>query len=360
MSLFSSNKTYLGIDIGGSTVKMVELEKKGKRVYLKNYASTYSNIKSDPFLGGRENFLKMAPTDLGRILQEVFKATKFKSQKAALSIPIHSTFTTILALPSELNDEELSNAIRYEAKKHVPIPIEETILDWRVVRKTQTQIQKQKTDVLSGGKKRSMVQEVFLMAVPKDIVTRYQKLSKMIKVEPEVLEVEIFSLFRAADVKETEHYVFIDIGGQNTNITIFAETFIKDTFNINISGDDFTRAILQEKRSLSFNEAEKLKIKKGLTDDLVKRALLPYFNDLVDRIKRRQPAGFKIDKVVLAGGAVLLKGLTEYFKEKLGVKVEIINPWGKIAVPASLKSALANQGASFAVAIGLALRGLEE
>ncbi len=358
MSLFSSNKTYLGIDIGGSTIKMVELEKRGKRVYLKNYASTYSNIRSDPFLGGRENFLKMAPTDLGKILQEVFKATKFKSQKAALSIPIHSTFTTILSLPLELNGEELNNAIRYEAKKHVPIPIEETILDWRVVR--ETQVQKQKKEVLSGGKKGEMVQEVFLMAVPKDIVTRYQKLSKIMKVEPEVLEVEIFSLFRAAGVEETEHYVFIDIGGQNTNITIFAETFIKDTFNINISGDDFTRAILHEQRSLSFNDAEKLKIEKGLTDDLVKGALLPYFNDLVDRIKRRQPVGFKINKVILAGGAVLLKGLIEYFKEKLGVEVKIIDPWNKINVPASLKNTLTKQGASFAVAVGLALRGLEE
>jgi type IV pilus assembly protein PilM len=357
MSLFSKNKTYLGIDIGGSTIKMVELEKRGRRVYLKNYASTYSNIKSDPFLGGRENFLKMAPTDLGKILQEVFKATKFKSKKAALSIPIHSTFTTILSLPLELNGEELNNAIRYEAKKHVPISIEETILDWRVVR--ETQIQKQKKEVLSGGKKGEMVQEVFLMAVPKDIVTRYQKLSKIMKVEPEVLEVEIFSLFRAANVGETEHCVFIDIGGQNTNVTIFAETFIKDTFNINISGDDFTRAILHEQRSLSFNNAEKLKIEKGLTDDLVKKALLPYFNDLVDRIKRRQPAGFKIDKVVLAGGAVLLKGLTEYFKEKLGVEIKIIDPWNKIAVPTSLKNILTKQGASFAVAVGLALRGLE-
>jgi len=357
MGFLDSNKSYLGIDIGGSTIKMVELERKRGKVYLKNYASTYSNIKSDPLFEGRENFLKMAPTDLGRILQEVFKATKFKSDKAALSIPIHSTFTTILRLPAELKGEELNNAIRYEAKKHVPISVEETILDWRVIREMQTK--RQHSDVLSGGKKGAMVQEVFLMAVPKDIVTRYQKLSKLLKVEPEVLEVEIFSLFRSAAVDDTGHYVFIDIGGQNTNVTIFSESFIKDTFNINISGDDFTRAILHEKRSLSFNDAEKLKVEKGLTDELVKKALIPYFDDLIDRIKRRQPAGFKIHKVVLAGGAVLLKGLAEYIKEKLGTEIEIINPWKEIVIPTSIQSILKREGPSFAVAVGLALRGLE-
>jgi len=357
MPLFSSNNRYLGIDIGGSTIKMVELEKKGGRVYLKNYASTYSNVKSDPLFEGRENFLKMSPTDLGRILQEVFKATKFKSDKAALSIPIHSIFTTILRLPAELEKEELNNAIRYEAKKHVPIPVEDTILEWRVVRETETK--KKRSEVLSGGKTGEVVQEVFLMAVPKDIVSRYQNLTKFLKVEPEVLEVEIFSLFRAAFAKESDNYAFVDIGGQNTNVTLFSKSFIKDTFNINISGDDFTRAILHEKRTLSFNDAEKLKVEKGLNDPAVKSALIPYFDDIADRIQRRQPVGFKINRVVLAGGAVLLKGLREYFKEKLGAEIEIIDPWKEIVVPSSIKPVLTKQGPSFAVSVGLALRGLE-
>lgn len=358
MALFSNNDRYLGIDIGGSTIKMVELEKKRGRIYLRNYASTYSNIKSDPLMEGRENFLKMTPADLGRILQEIFKATSFKSDKAALSIPIHSTFTTILELPSELQGEELNSAIKYEAKKHVPIPIDETILEWRVVRQTESAIIGDK-DVLSGGRKGKMVQEVFLMAVPKDIVARYQTLTRYLRVEPEVLEVEIFSLFRSASINKPGNYVFIDIGGQNTNVTIFSDAFIKDTFNINISGDDFTRSILQENRSLSFNDAEKLKIDKGLHDKLVKEALTPYFDDIIDRVRRRQPAGFKISAMVLAGGAVLLKGLPEYFKEKLGIEVEIINPWKNINIPTLIKPVLIKEGPSFAVAVGLALRGLE-
>jgi len=350
--------TYLGIDIGGSTLKLVEIEKKGGKFYLKNYASTYSNIKSDPLMEGRENFLKLKPEELGRILKEVFKATSFKSKKAALSIPIHSTFTTILKLPAELGGDELNNAIKFEAKKHVPIPIEETILEWRVIRETQTQAA-QGREVLSGDAKGVMVQEVFLMAVPKDIVNKYQSLTKFLKVEPEVLEVEIFSLYRSAFVADEGHYVFIDIGGQNTNVTVFSETFIKDTFNINISGDDFTRSILRLKRTLSFNDAEKLKVEKGLTDPLVKEALMPHFEDIVDRIRRRQPEGFRINKVVLAGGAVLLKGLPQYFKDKMGVEVETINPWKNIVVPSMIKEILSEQAPSFAVAVGLALRGLE-
>jgi type IV pilus assembly protein PilM len=353
-----ATNTYLGIDIGGSTLKLVEIEKRGGKFYLKNYASTYSNIKSDPLMEGRENFLKLKPEELGRILKEVFKATSFKSKKAALSIPIHSTFTTILRLPVELEGEELNSAIKFEAKKHVPIPIEETILEWRVIRETQVKSFQSK-DVLSGDKKGAMIQEVFLMAVPKDIVNKYQSLTKYLKAEPEVLEVEIFSLYRSAFVADEGHYVFIDIGGQNTNVTVFSETFIKDTFNINISGDDFTRSILRQKRSLSFNDAEKLKVEKGLTDPLVKEALMPHFEDIVDRIRRRQPEGFRINKVVLAGGAVLLKGLPQYFKEKMGAEVEIINPWKNIVIPQAIKSILDEQAPSFAVAVGLALRGLE-
>jgi len=357
MGIFDSGKSYLGIDIGGSTLKLVELEKKMGKIYLKNYASTYANIKSDPLYEERENFLKMSATELGKIIQEIFKATTFHSKKAALSIPIHSTFTTILRLPAELQGEELNNAIRYEAKKHVPIPIEETILEWRVVR--QTQRAKIKTEVLSGEQNGAMIQEVFLMAVPKDIVNKYQTLSNFLKVEPEVLEVEIFSVYRAAAVDNTKKYIFIDIGGQNTNVTIFDESFIKDTFNINISGDDFTRAVLHEKRTLSFDDAEKLKVNKGLEDPIVKSALLPYFDDLIDRILRRQPDGFKGNKVVLNGGAALLNGLVDYLEKKLGVEIEIVNPWKNIVIPAPLKDILFREGPSFAVAVGLALRGLE-
>ncbi len=358
MAFFNADKTYLGIDVGGSTLKLVELEKKRGRIYLKNYASTYSNIKSDPLMEGRENFLKMAPSELAKILKEVFNAAQFKSKKAALSIPIHSVFTTILRLPAELEGEELNNAIRYEAKKHVPISISETVLEWRVLRETQTK--RAKTEILGEGEKPIVVQEIFLMAVPKDIIQRYQSLTNLLEAEPEVLEIEIFSLFRAASLPEKGHYVFIDIGGQNTNVTVFADTFIKDTFNINISGDDFTRAILHENRSLSFDAAEKMKIEEGLNNSLVKSALMPYLDDLVDRIKRRQAADFKINKVILTGGAVLLKGLKEYFGKKLNSEIEIINPWKEIAIPASLKDYLIYEGPSFAVAVGLALRGLED
>lgn len=358
MGLFTTHKSYLGIDIGGSTIKMVELEKKGAKVYLDNYASTYSNVKSDPLIEGRESFLKMSAGDLSRILQEVFKATAFKSKKAAFSIPIHSTFTTILRLPAELEGEELNNAIRYEAKKHVPIPISETVLEWRVIRETQKT--QQKSEVLRGSNKGAVVQEVFLMAVPQDVVKRYQSLTNLIDVEPEVLEVEVFSLFRASGVGGKGHYIFIDIGGQNTNITIFSEGFIKDTFNINISGDDFTRAILHERRTLSFDQAEKLKTKEGLNSPLVKEALMPYLEDLSDRIQRRQPVDFQPDGIILAGGAILLKGLVEFFEKKFKVKIEVINPWKNIIVPSVLKQKLISEGPSFAVAVGLALRGLEE
>ncbi|MFA6437647.1 MAG: type IV pilus assembly protein PilM [Candidatus Paceibacterota bacterium] len=359
MGLFSNDNTYLGIDIGGSTLKLVELEKKRGSIYLKNYASTYSNIKSDPLMESRENFLKLSPIELGRIMKEVFKATTFQSEKAAVSIPIHSTFTTILRLPADLEGEELNNAIKFEAKKHVPIPIEETILEWRVIRETQAGLT-QSADILSGDKQGIMIQEVFLMAVPKDIVTRYQTLTKFLKVEPEVLEVEIFSLFRSAGLPDSGHYIFIDIGGQNTNVTVFFESFIKDTFNINISGDDFTRSILHEKRSLSFNDAEKLKREKGLDDPIVKSALLPHFEDIVDRIKRRQTDSLKVNKIILSGGAVLLKGLVEYFREKLGTEVEVINPWKNIIIPPTIKNTLEAQGPYFAVAVGLAKRGLEK
>ena len=86
---------------------------------------------------------------------------------------------------------------------------------------------------------------------------------------------------------------------------------------------------------------------------------MPYLEDLVDRIRHRQPIGFKPDGIILTGGAILLKGLVSYFNQALKTKIKIINPWEKIIVPSVIKEKLIREGPSFAVAVGLALRGFE-
>lgn len=347
----SKTKNYLGIDIGTSSLKIVELSGNEEGPTLVNYVSCTSPLKGKEGGEHKESFLRVSTGELRNILEEVLNKIGFKSEAASISVPIYSTFTTVIELPVDLKGEDLKDAIKYEAKKHVPVSLSEVMLEWHSIEQSPSKKEEK------GGRN-----SAFVVAIPKDIVEKYQQVGDALEgLDIELLEIEIFSMARVAarQVKGNKNFVIIDIGGKNTNVTLAQGEIVIDTFNVNVSGEDFTRALMNV-HNINFAEAEAVKQQKGLKDSNTKEALQPLLKDIIMRIKRKEWVDNKrgLRQVILGGGSVKMPGLQEFFQEKLDTNVSIIYPWVNFNYPKQLKEALRDLGPSYAVACGLALRGL--
>lgn len=348
MGFLFQKKKYVGIDIGTSSIKIAELEKSGTRAQLVNYVTADSPILGSNITEIRKSFLQSSSGVLVDILQQVFKMSGIKAKKIAISIPVYSAFTTVF--DSHVTSAEgAESIIRNEAQKHVPLKLSEVVLEWRIVGGGQDK------EGNSAGSK------VFIMAVPNDIVKRYREISQQLGVELEVLEVEIFSIARSAFGTDQNAYMLIDIGGQNTNLTIFAQGFIRNSVNFNIAGDDFNRAIINKYSKWSTAQAEEVKHAEGLSNSVVKSALTPLLDSIIHRaqtmLDEEKESGIK--KVIVSGGSMLMPGILNYFQSNLELPIELVDPWKSVGLPRELQSSALNLGTSFAVAIGLALRGLD-
>jgi type IV pilus assembly protein PilM len=175
----------IGLDIGTSSIKIVELEKKGGRFELLNYGifeleGADTNVANQIRAEGWQNILKMPDQDISEGIKELIKKAGISSSEVVASIPSFSTFATVIEMPY-VSDEDLARALPFEAKKYVPIPLDEVVLDWSIVGVIDGQSQVRAVPSLV---------EVFLAAVPKEETSRYQNIIKNANLHTQALELE--------------------------------------------------------------------------------------------------------------------------------------------------------------------------
>lgn len=321
---------------------MIEIEGGKAKPVLTNYASCQSPLRGKEGRENKEGFLRLSHRDLKDLLNRLLAEVEVKADKAAISIPIYSTFTTLIDLPFDLADKNTEEAIQFKAKKHVPVDLSQVVLEWHFI---------------DGVGKEGEARKVFVVAIPKETVEKYRKVSGLIPgLNIELLEIEIFSLARMIKDGGKSEVIMIDIGGKNTNATLVRDGTIEDTLNVNVSGEDLTRTLMSDKK-ISFDQASELKKEKGLTSASTRKSLEPLLEDVLKRIKRRLFSKSEDpQRVVLSGGSVKLPGFDSYVKKFLDTEVEVINPWTEIDHPKELKNRLQDIAPSYAVACGLALR----
>ncbi len=347
--LFS--KKCLGIDIGVASIKVVELSAFGKKRKLENYAEfcipEKSAIKS--FKGDKVIFLSDETPD---VLQAILRSSGIKEKKAAFSIPDFSTFFTSFNLPP-MSKEEAPQAIEFEARHHIPIPLSEVTFDWQILQKKKT---------FPG-----LALKVLLVAVPNRILASYQKMANLSKLELKGMEAEVFGLIKSSLPKEKikEPICLVDIGWQSTTISIIEEETLRLSHSFDISSNALSKAISSELK-VSIEEAENLKRKYGLDPKRkdVAQILALELNSLALEIEKTcqnfyQSEGKKISLIILAGGTASLFGLKEYLESRTKKSIQIADPFSSVSFPVDLRSRLKELGPSFAVALGVALMGLE-
>lgn len=355
----SSN--YLGIDIGTTGIRLVELAKEGAKQNLVNYG----HLESEDYLslgGGSGNKKLVDNTYLShdkivKDLKEVIAAMAIDAQKVSMSIPISSAFSSVISLPS-IDEDEIDKAVNFEARKYIPIPLEEVNFGWSLVSSGN-----------SGDKNAKKIIRVLLVAIPKDITIKYSNITQSLNLDLISLETESFPLARSLVDGERGVFTICDIGSKTTSITIVEDGVVLASHSVsNIGGLEITN-ILSHGFNIDPKRAEALKRDIGLkfsgADKKVSEIMMPIVSVIASDIKKINETYTRdykkeIDKIILTGGSASLPGIVEFFKNELRVGVEIGNPWKKISYDEKLSPKLAEIAPQFSIAVGLALRGFEK
>lgn len=352
-SLFSKEvKSVLGIDIGTSSIKVVQLRRERGRVVLE----TYGAIALGPYAGVEIGRATSLPAEkIAEALKDVLREANTTTQDVAIAIPYSSSLVSIIRLPSSL-EKQLAQVVPIEARKYIPVPINEVLLDWFVV---------------SGGEKNKNPDdklEILLVAIHNDTIAKFRAIAAECLVNASFFEIEVFSAVRASLDHGLAPIAVVDFGAATTKFYVVERGLIRESHIINHGGQDLT---LSASRALGLTvvQAEERKRRFGLSGDPtnadLKRSLELTLGPLVSELGRTI-SGWEtrnnqtLSALVLTGGGAALKGLKEFLQGKIQGEIRLSDPFGKTQSPAFLEAILKDAGPEFSVAVGLALRRLQE
>lgn len=360
-SLLGGNKDThaIGIDIGTSAIKVVELKREGDKAVLSTYgALSLGQYKEGGSLGQVTN---LDIETLARALTDVLKETNITSRSMVIGIPAVSCIIFILQLPAEIEERNLATVIQGEARKFIPVPITDVTLDWYVIpRREESGIESRVLSESGGEAKMS----VLVVATLNETLAKYTQTLQKANLPMDNLEIEVFSHIRSVLTRELFPVMIIDIGAAKTKLSI-VEHGIVETFRlVNKGSQDMTLA-LAHALEMPFEKAEMLKKENGLipspehphVSDIVKTHLVDIFQEANANILAYEKRYNKtIGKVIFTGGGAMTKGLLEYAKESFSSELVIADPFAKVESPVFLQGVLKTTGPEFSIALGLALK----
>jgi type IV pilus assembly protein PilM len=349
---FTKSKSQLGVDIGTSNIKIVQLRPGDQKFILE----TYGLVNVSYQIGSKESMTAVGQT--ASLLKSLLVRAKVTTDKAVASLPNSVVFTSVIEMP-KIPEEELKVAVEYEAKKYVPLPLEEVTLSWSLIEEKHQRITKD-TNLGSISKPVNNRNKILLTAVPNVVVDNYQQVFEQAGLRLVALEIEALSLIRSLVGEDVNTNLVIDIGAKNTSINLVQDGYLKVSKNLSVGGDTVTTSIAQS-LSVNFTRAEQFKKDFGLTGQgqqipQVMRPILDIIkNEAQQLINIFESRGERVDKILLSGGAAKLPSLAQYFSV-IGKPVVLANPWGKVEYPPKIKPIIEPLGLNLAVGVGLAMR----
>jgi type IV pilus assembly protein PilM len=356
------NNDALGVDIGSSSIKVVQLKKKNGKAVLE----TYGVLSLGPYGNADVGAITSLKTeDISRALIDVMKESNVTTKSAVISIPSLSSLIFTLTLPGKIDENQLPKIIPIEARKYIPVPITEVSLDWFVI---PQEAEFSEVDSNSTSNAQNVNQpkiEVLVVAIHNDTLAQYQEILKKTDLKSDSFEMEIFSNIRSSFNHEQAPVMLIDFGASKTKVSIVEAGVVRVFHVVNRGSQDISRNISQS-LSVTFEEAEKLKRSVGLdatvdsrVEKITRLSINYIFTDINSIVFTYEKKYNKnVSKIFLAGGGSLMRGLLEAAKENFKIEVVYSNPFSKTETPAFLGPVLEVSGPEFSVAVGLALRQL--
>jgi len=345
------NNSVLGVDVGSSSLKVVQLRKESGRAILE----TYGELALGPYGGAEVGQATNLPADkIAETLTDLMREASVTTKDAGVSIPFSRSLLTLVALPRRDDPAEQKTVIELEARKYIPVPMSEVQLDWFSV-----------PEPLPEGAAPPSKIKVLLVAVQNDELALLQKVVTGAGITASFYEIEIFSTIRSVVDEPVKPVMVLDIGASATKTYVVEHGVVAQSHNIPQGGQDVTRTIASA-QSFSIEKAEALKKEHGFRQNgYDPKTVELVFSRIFDEARRvlvQFETGHQkaISSIVLTGGGGVTKELVGFAKSFFSVDVHLADPFGKTEAPAFMRPVLEEIGPEFAVAVGLALRKLEE
>lgn len=355
----SKDKSVVGIDIGASAIKVVQMREAGGKAVLETYGSiSLAAYEEEPGEVGQTASLNSE--QLVRALNDLYKEANVTTKRGVFAIPSGATLVFNLTLPASVKESDLKTVVPIEARRYIPVAIEEVTLDYWVL--------PERDFLTPDNPNRSSAPKglnVLVVAVRKDTVASFQEVMNLASISSDFFEVETFSSIRASVERDLSTVLVMDMGASRTKLAFVDGGIVHDVHIINRGAYDVTQGLVSS-FEIPFSDAEILKKKEGMfVQDEAKRENIRKSVDFVLTEAKNAMRQFEqgsnatIDRVVISGGGARLKGVQEYMQEQLNLPIELADPFAKTDAPEFLRDTLAISGPEFAIAVGLCLRALK-
>ena len=346
------SKSVVGLDIGSSSIKAVELKRSKGEIQVASLGvePLASDIVVDSMI-----------VDSGSVssaISKIFAEHKIKSKAVATAVSGHSVIVKRIPV-SRMSDDELAESIQTEAAQHIPFDIADVNIDYQILTEDPDSPQ----------------MDVLLVAVKKDKILNYTNVLSLAGKTPAVVDIDAFALQNCYEYNyepgDTTTVALLNLGASVMNINIVKGRAPLFTRDVSVGGNQYTDS-LQKELDLSFDDAESLKLgqKVGTVSEDAKLPILQQVTEIIVLeiqktfdFFRATAAGEHIERIYMAGGSSRVPGLIEALRQEFTIPVEVLNPFQRIssASAGGAEAALIDQNpGQLAVAVGLALRSFED
>ena len=358
-SFFKKETSVLGVDIGSSAIKIVQIKKKRGKAVLE----TYGELALGPY-GGTEigRAVSLPAEKLVEAIKDLLREAKTTTVSCGAALPLSSSLITFLTVPP-VPDKQMADVVALEARKYIPVPLNEVFLDFSIIPTEESY-----TGGAEVAKTEKRGQEVLVVAIHNEYLSEYQSVMAGSGLQPGFYEIEIFSSIRAVVDQGLSTVMIIDMGARSTKLYIVERGLLRASHIINKGGQDITLA-LSKALSIEVADAESLKRSRGLkggpeykepTEIITVNLDYVFYEANTALLNYQKKFGKNVGSIIMTGGGALLKGLIDLAKIGFQTQVVCADPFGKLETPAFLAEEFATAGPEFAVAIGAALRRLSE
>lgn len=356
--------SVLGIDIGSSSIKIVQMRKKAGKAVLE----TYGELALGPYAGIEIGRATNLPDDkIANALKDLFKEANVTTMVGGLSIATSASLLPFIHMPL-MDGKQLAAMVPIEARKYIPVPITEVTLDWWPIPKQENSFSEFEKQPDGTNKPAETGTDILLVIIHNDVLNRLNQITQLANIQTRFYEIEIFSSMRAVVDQNIESIMVFDMGAGSTKLFIVERGILRASHTINRGSQDITLAISRS-MGMSIGDAEHIKRTLGLSSEPENKNIKEIIElnlDYVFSETNRVISAFEhkhnksVSKVVLTGGGSLLKGFLDLARVRFETEVVLANPFSKVEAPAFLEPVLKTAGPEFAVAIGLALKQLSD